>query len=259
MATTFEPQRTKFKPIHLIAIFSVLIVVIFVIISLETIFHKNPFGEELKIDNFSKYYKKVPEETRNSVFASLYNTASLNVTDSETPTSGAIIRPDSTSEKYDQSTEIYSGNFIVDIESIQQSFQVYMEWSKKSNNSNLTGYTVTISCLTGSSSAYGSTKCIDMFDGNSDNIPALYPIVYDLPLEVSEYNNNYTVYTHYTITYNIEKDNKIIVYITDYTGGNHQNALKKIRELGYTPDLYNIQYIDQSSEEIPARPADYNF
>lgn len=259
MVNTFESQKTKFKPIHFIVIFFILIVIIFVVISLETIFHKNPFGEELKIDNFSKYYKKVPEETRDSVFASLYNTASLNTTDTP-PTSGAIIRPDSTSETYNQSTEIYSSDFIVDIESIQQSFRVYMEWSKKSDNPNLTGYTVTISCLTGSSSAYGATKCVDMFDNNSsDKIPALYPIVYDLPIEVSEYNSNYTVYTHYTITYNIEDDNKIIVYITDYTGGNYQNALKKIRDLGYAPDLYNIQYIDQSNEEIPARPADYDF
>lgn len=102
-----------------------------------------------------------------------------------------------------------------------------MEWSKKSDNPNISGYTVTISCLTGSSSAYGTTKCIDMFNNNTDKIPSSYPIVYDLPLEVSEYNDSYTKYTHYTITYNIEENDKITVYITDYTGGNYQNALKK--------------------------------
>lgn len=62
MATTFTSQKAKFKPIHFVAIFSIFIIIILVVISLETIFHKNPFGEELKIDNFSKYYKKVPEE-----------------------------------------------------------------------------------------------------------------------------------------------------------------------------------------------------
>lgn len=254
-------QKAKLKPIHLIIIAFIVIVFIFTIISLETIFHRNPFGDEIKIDNFSKYYKSTPQETRESIFASLFKTAELNNSEGKKiPNSGAIIRPDSAKSNYNESTDIHSGNFIVDLEFIQQSFKVYMEWSKNSDNPNLSGYSVTILCLTGQNSAYNSTKCTDMFTDNTDNkIAASYPIIYDLPIEISEYDKKYTSYTHYTITYTIENDNKISLIITDYTGGNYEPSLKKIRSLGFIPESYNITYIDQSSDEIPARPADYSF
>lgn len=254
-------QKIKVKPIHIIVVIAIFAIFFLLVISLQSLFRKNPFGSELKIDNFSQYYKNIPDETRDSIFASLYNTAKLNINeDQEVPTSGALIRNQSNTESYNENTQIYSGNFIVDVEAIKQSFTIYMEWSKSSNNSNLSGYTVTVNCLTGASSAYQSSTCIDMFTNNSDNkIASKYPLIYKLPIEVSEYNNNYTKYTHYTITYTIDNDSKITVYITDYTGGNHDAAIKKIKDLGFVPEQYNIKYVDKSSEQIPGRPADYDF
>lgn len=66
-----------------------------------------------------------------------------------------------------------------------------------------------------------------------------------LPIEYAQYTNDYADYTKYNIDIDSETEdcNSILcLVIEDYTGGNEQIALAKIKELGYNPEDYKITY-----------------
>ena len=42
------------------------------------------------------------------------------------------------------------------------------------------------------------------------------------------------------------ENQKLILTVIDYSGGNYDKAIQKIRELGYNPSDYEIKYNDQS-------------
>ena len=66
-----------------------------------------------------------------------------------------------------------------------------------------------------------------------------------LPIDVSEYTEDFAYYTQYSIRENttIEECDKIIcITIEDNTGGNEEQAKKKIQDLGYDPADYRIDY-----------------
>ncbi|MBR6532312.1 hypothetical protein IKT64_00870 [Candidatus Saccharibacteria bacterium] len=81
---------------------------------------------------------------------------------------------------------------------------------------------------------------------------ALYdknPILNKLPITVEYYSKNYTSHTKYEITAKINDDySAFTIEISDYTGGNQDNALDKIREAGFNPDNYTINYHDYSKD-----------
>lgn len=66
-----------------------------------------------------------------------------------------------------------------------------------------------------------------------------------LPIDYDAYTDDYAYYTQYHIYYDYDNDNcpKILcLIIEDNTGGNEQAAKDKIKELGYNPDDYNLDY-----------------
>lgn len=104
----------------------------------------------------------IPEEIRALITASLYNTIKLN--DSTPPDGGAIIRNNTFNSTYDQSTNVHSGNFIVDINSIKQSYKAQFEWSDDKNNSFLSGYQVVITCLSPEDTIiFPDFNCVDIY------------------------------------------------------------------------------------------------
>lgn len=253
------PERLRPALIALVAFFIGIIIIS--IIAISGIFHKNPYGPETKIDNFSHYYKKVPTATRDTIFHSLHNIATLNVENADdAPTSGATIRSNSAEDNYDTSTNIHTGIFTVDIESIQQSFKVWFVWSDNEDNPNLSGYQLSITCLTGAESLYGSTTCHDGSESNpTQNLYAKYPFLSELPLSVSYYGKDFSSYTSYQLSYQTdESDITVTFIITDYTGNSRQAALTKLQELGVNSTTDNIEYRDLSSEESFSRPPDEN-
>ena len=250
-------SKIKIKPIHLVVISFVAILVILIVFSVQHFINQNPYGPELKIDNFSSYFKNVPKNVQSAIFANLYQTAAINVPEGdEVPTSGALVQKDSANTSFEESDNYYANGFIVDVEPIKQSFKVFFKWSTKSNNPNMGGDSIIITCLTGANSTYKSTYCQDN-TGQGNKLGKLLdknPIVTQLPILVSEYNKDYTKYINYKIHYRINDDEtKIILIITDYTGGNRAAAIKKLQDLGYNTENYEIEYIDDSGTQIPGR------
>lgn len=124
------------------------VVLIVLIIALSIIFRTNPYGEETVIDNFSSEFKDVPQDEKDLIFNQLY-VIIYNNSPAETfpPSSGALVREGTAKYEYDENTKVYNGEFIVDIESVKQSYKMRFSWSPKKNNENLDGYPVIATCL----------------------------------------------------------------------------------------------------------------
>lgn len=75
---------------------------------------------------------------------------------------------------------------------------------------------------------------------------ATLSILSDLPIVFEEYTNNYNDYTKYSIEINRDVQDcpkALCLKIIDTNGDNKQKAIEEIKERGYNPDDYEIEYI----------------
>ncbi len=244
-----ENQKKLQKAITISIVGFIVLIVVSVAIY-ELFLQRNPYGRQIKIDNLSSYYPDIPEERRDSIFATLFRVVSENTNqDEKIPKRGALVRKGTNHFTFDEKTGVTYIDFIVDIESLQQSYNVQYEWADNVENEiNLSGYQGLVTCIKDPELIiYKDFKCKDMFtDDKYSDFVKKYPIIQDLPVIVDYYSNNYADYTHYTITYNATQEDysDFSLIINDYTGNNYNVALDKIRELGFDPNDYKIIYDD---------------
>lgn len=145
-----------------------IVAVILLVATVANLLKANPYGPETRIDNFSKYYSGVPGDRQSMVFAALYTAVAENVAEgAEVPTAGAMVRNETAEYEYDEATAVYYGRFVVDIESVQQSYMAQFGWSPVKNNQYVDGYEVLILCVPKDLRIYeNNTTCQDMFSGN---------------------------------------------------------------------------------------------
>lgn len=75
-----------------------------------------------------------------------------------------------------------------------------------------------------------------------------YPILNQLPIEIDYFTSGYANRIKYTISYELNDDNtNFIIVITDYSGGNYENALSKLEARGVKVEDFEIKYIDDST------------
>lgn len=249
--TTPREKPTELTPFHAIILLSIFAVIVLLIITLTQLFRKNPYGEQIKINNIEQYYKSFPNDTKDSVFNTLYNVASINNPDTKLPKSGAKIRDGSTTGNYNKNTNIYIDSFIVDIEELQQSYVFQVTWSPNQDNPYLenVSYPVLATCPKTDQIIYNSFTCIDGFSNNGIYDDPIFSI---LPINIAYYENNYSVYTAYDIIAEVT-DDKLTIIINDKTGGNRNAALNSLKEKNINPDDYAIVYNDLSAEQTPSR------
>lgn len=244
------------KPALIAGSFLFLLLIVIGILGALGVFDRNPYGAEIKIENYNHYLKKSPKDTRYAVFTSLYNTVSLNTTNP--PQTNAVIREGSfTSTTTQDPSEIpyeYT-TFLIDIEELQQTYSAQVSWSNNPD-ANLGGYPILITCPSEDQLIYPAFDCKDSLSEDPVSVLyAKYPILNSLPLDISYYNDNYSVFTHYNINYKTNTDyTDLHLIITEYTAHSKELALAKIRELGYNPDDYKIEYVDATSGN--GRPTD---
>lgn len=228
-----------------IFIISVILLFITIFILLLFINPSNKYGDGITINNYDKYISNLPTDKKNSINSTLYKIVKNNLKSDKLSVNDASIRGDSVKYNYDKSTNINSGSFIVDMQSIKQSYFITYKWSPTDNNVNLSGYTATAACLSSDKLIYGDFTCIDDFY-NSKSYINRDPILDYLPY--STFN--------YTVTATINKDNKadldvnIILYLSDTRDGNRENSINKykteitdwIKLINLIPDNYLINY-----------------
>ncbi len=240
--------KNRLKPIIIIFILFIFIIIIISALGIAGVFHHNPYGPELKIDNYNQYIKNSPIDTRDATFTALYNTVQLNLDKDKIPANGAKIRDQSFVDNFQENANIHYNTFIVDIESIQQSYYAQVSWSDDPE-ANLGGYPILFTCPTKEQLIYPEFNCTSLIEQNKlTQLYNKYPIIDQLPQDISYYLNNYSTYVHYRITYETSEDEiSIKLIIDDYSGGNLENAKKKIRELDSKADQYPLEYNDLSN------------
>ena len=75
------------------------------------------------------------------------------------------------------------------------------------------------------------------------------PLLSILPINV-EYYIQGARYVHYQISFRIDNPENVVIGINDYSGGNQDLALDRIRSEGYDPEDYVIEYQDLSESYI---------
>ncbi len=156
-------RNIKLNPLLIGELVLVITLIIVLVVILMDIFHKNPYGPETRIDNITIVDKKLPQKQKDLIFNQLYTVLKDTLGDTaEPPKSGALVRKNTIDYGYDTNTDIYSGSFIVDVASAEQSYEVQLSWSPDPNNTELGGYPILITCAPKSMRIYNSQQsCVD--------------------------------------------------------------------------------------------------
>lgn len=160
-----EEQTSKtLNAKQVVLIFATIIGIVFIILLVITIYNAlkpNPYGDATSIDGLSA--TGISKDDQDRITANLYTMIkNHSATDADIPTSGAKVREGSISKQYDETEKINTVDFVVDIESIRQSYNIHVEWSNDKNSSS--GYPYVIRCLDDSQEKiYPEFACTDDF------------------------------------------------------------------------------------------------
>lgn len=209
----------KLFTIRNIIIAIIAIMIIMAGIATILLLNQNDGGAKKTRTSISGLPTDIPSDTSALIQAGLYDAISLNLPQNETPPkSGATIRSGTLETGFNERTNIHYGDFITDIESVQQSFSVHYEWTDDKNNSHMTGYPVMITCVEKSERIYDTTYCADAY--------------HQINKVIDDFANSYLPYRAKTkngIDYNIIKDyvdTKPVIAIISYTCKDTAEALE---------------------------------
>lgn len=227
-----------------IIILTIAAIFIIIPVTLSLLNNTNGYGVGIEIKGYSKYINDLPQDSKNSLNSTLYNVVKMNLPDNtDINVKDAYIRDKaSTTKEYDEATKITSGNFIVDIASLKQSYLMYYEWSND-DDAQYSGYPVTARCLSTDKLKYGDFKCKDMFSILED---ARDPIMDYLPHETT----NYKVTASYDSDEKIMLDVNIILSASDLINNGREDAINKYKAdfaywmtwIGYDIEDYTVNY-----------------
>ena len=241
--------RRESNPLRIMIIIGGFVFMVIVVAIIAFMLRKNPYGPQIKIENFNKYYSNIPTNTRDAIYNALYNIADMNNPSANLTNFKANIRDGSATETYNQITDIYSGTFLIDISELNQTYKFQVFWSPNPQNPNLeSGYPIVASCPNKSELIDPGFVCIDGISGSPYDDPAFAV----LPITVSSMSHNYSEYTSYELKAELN-DESVVIIINDITGNNYNTALAKLRSLGLNPDDYTIEYHPPDQDIVPGR------
>ena len=162
--------------------------------------------------------------------------------DTETLPTDIFIRDDTYTEK--EADEFKVGDFIVDIDSLKISYQVSFAYP----SDKYTSVNPVIDCPDLDKTKYPETSCVGMY--NSTDLlkeKQLNPVYSVLPINVNDFDASTGETTRYDIYGFFDYDNgdKFSINIIDYSCNNREKALQAIRDKGFNPDDYTINYQDE--------------
>lgn len=127
---------------------------------------RNKFGNEVKIANLSEYTKNHPsnKEKIDHIQYDLLNTINLNLINpvGDRAISDILVRDGSFSYALNEKTTVHSVDFIVDIESIRQSYAISYQWAD-SDQARVDEWGTAVKCLEEKDVKFKDFKCTDMF------------------------------------------------------------------------------------------------
>jgi len=207
--------------------------------------NKNPYPNYINIANLDDFTtgKPTDRDTLNFIRYALFNTISYNL---DRPLANGeiedvLIRPNSFLQTYNEATKAHSVSFIVDIESLQQSYGVRYQWSN--NRSFVTAeYSTLVFCLPIDQLIFSDFRCKYMMSSENQ---VSDPIMRHLPHSTLNFritaggldNGKLTLNITITLSAYDERTNPdaaIDSYKTEVT-----NWIKSIDQ---DPNDYNLNY-----------------
>lgn len=185
-----DDAKQKKKTLIIIAALVAVLVGFAILISIFAPRSNNSFGPEVKIDGYSERISNLSEEMRETIFATLFNTVKLNVSDDTDIESinDAFIRAQSERQTRSDTSGMYEGTFIVDIPSIKQSYLV--EYNYDPNNPESNPNPVIIRCLPMEQTIYDDFECVDI---NTSESAGVDPILAVVPYSTLSYDIKATI------------------------------------------------------------------
>lgn len=87
-----------------------------------------------------------------------------------------------------------------------------------------------------------------------DELMAANPILNELPIEIDYFTSDYSRRIHYTISYLLNDDNtNFSIIIKDYSGGNYDDAILRLKNNGADVEQLVIKYEDLSNDWLGGR------
>ncbi len=75
------------------------------------------------------------------------------------------------------------------------------------------------------------------------------PILNELPMNIDYFTSDGAKRVNYSISYKLEENNtKFHIVITDYSGGNYNDAITRLEKRGVAKDQYEIEYVDKTED-----------
>lgn len=146
---------------------AILIIVLLVIVGFAFFVYRNTHQHTIRLSGINAI--NAPSDRKDAISKTLYNVLQSNLPKKNFTINDAVIRTGSYIDNYDSLTNVHHASFIVDIQSIKQSYIAYYEWSSNNQNPNLSGYPVVVGCLPPSLLKYGEFKCTPVQTSTSNN------------------------------------------------------------------------------------------
>ena len=239
-------QNSVLIGIFCILQFFILIIIIFLVSRLNKEESNIP---SLTIANFASNIEGLPRESIEPIQASLYNVVNQNNNNIVDDTS-VIIRKDSLVNHYFEQQKIHYVNLIVDIPSLEQSFQIFHEWPEKNDYTNqyyMINRATMAMCVSPGDAIYQESTCEDAYSNNGQRTI------------VSEFIKYFTFdyFNAYAKDYDLYKTIFINPIMFDYNESEKESFIQEtkgaIKSLGISTEIfeYHVLEKDELNYRIP--------
>ncbi|MBR3256955.1 hypothetical protein IKG02_01545 [Candidatus Saccharibacteria bacterium] len=209
--------------------------------TLFILFCKN-YNTIVKIENYPavlpvSYKKSLEKQLRNAL------RLSIGEENDKSPFVSGNIRLSSYSQSSNQGTT--NATFLTDIDAFEQTFFVSLSWADSPEAIEIPNGII-ITCPPQSDMKFPSSSCKSAYDSSELNeAKKSNPLYSSLPIIIDDFDFSSRSATHYEIHGYFDLGGALIINIFDYSGGNYESALEKLRSLGVDPSSLKINYIEK--------------
>lgn len=228
--------------------------IVFIIVIVMAVININDKKKNtVQIDNLDSCSKNMNDAVKKSLFESVFVYVKAANDFNKAPTDqsySATIRANSCKQVQtsDGKDRFNQTTVIVDVPKAKQSWAASYHWRTTDDTRPEDLGEAAITCVAKDQLIYGDFNCANVPLVKKATLNAILSV---LPIIVAEYSKDYSTYTEFKITSPTSKNGVPVIKITDTTGGNKDRALAILKQKGFNPADYTVEY-----EYVPIVPLD---
>ncbi|MBR2741155.1 hypothetical protein IKD98_00105 [Candidatus Saccharibacteria bacterium] len=231
-------QNSILIAIFCILQFFIIVIVIFLVSQLNKEESRVP---SLTIANFASSIKNLPSESVEPIQIALYNVVNQN-NNNIVDDMDVVIRENSYVNQYFERQKIHYVNLIVDIPTLEQSFQIFHEWPEKNDYANqyyMINRATMAMCVTPEDTIYHNSTCEDAYWNNGQRAIAAEFIKYF----------TFDYFNAYAKEYELYKTIYISPIHYDHDENEKESFIEKtkdaIKSLGISPEIFDYHVLEE--------------